>query len=467
MGRRTLTVVLVAATAALLAAPAGAAAASWSAPQNVSGPANDLDVYDLGIDAHGRALATWAVLRWQSGTAHGHYVLDGWRAATRAPGAPSFEPPQRAPTFAAPPVLYGVSRAVGLDERTLGWAVCGERATIRARFGTSSGAFEAPRAIVTARGAGSDPQPAVAANASGVVLAAWSAASDSTCRRAAIQIALRRPGGNGFSAPQTLRGQGISQTPSAAVGQGGDLLVAWARRLGNGLTAIEARFRQAGHGWSATQRLGTGTVAGPVTTAVAQNGRAYVAWGTQNISESTGLHVAFSVAVRAAGATRFRPAQVLEQVATRTAFLPRLGPVLALAGTQGLVAWTGNDGAWRVRVAQTDASGRFGVPQTVSPAQSDAALGDLAALPDGTAVVTWAGLDSEYLVHDVAAAVRPRGGIFGLPEPVSAAALRAPVTALDPTTDRPTVAWAERLGPVTSTATITAFVRASTRDAAP
>ncbi len=464
MRRRAFTLLLATAIAASLAAPARAAA-PWSAAQDVSGPANDLETYGLGFDAHGRALATWAVYRWQSGTAHGHYVLDGWRDATRAPGVSRFAPPRRAPTFVAPPVLYGVSRAVGLDERSLGWAVCGERAAIRARFGTSSGAFEDPRTIVTARGAGSDPQPSVAANASGIVLAAWTSASDATCRRAAIQIALRRPGGNSFSTPQTLRGQGISQTPSAAVGQGGDLLVAWARRLGNGLTAIEARFRQAGRGWSPLQRLGTGTVAGPITTAVAQNGRAYVAWGAQNISESTGLHVSFSVAVRPAGATRFRAPQVLEQVATRTAFLPRLGPDLALAGTQALVAWTGNDGAWRVRVAQSDANGRFGAPQTLSAAQSDAALGDLAALPDGTAVATWAGLDSEYLVHDVAAAVRLRGGVFGPPEPVSAAALRAPVVALDPATGQPTVAWAERVGPVTSVATITAYVRASTRAA--
>ncbi len=467
MRRRALTILLLGAVVVMPSATASYAAAPWSAPVNVSAAANDIGAYDVAFDAHGRALATWAAYRWQSGTAHGHYVLDGWHAATRAPGAAAFAAPTSAPSFTAPPVLYGISRAVGLDERSLGWATCGERATIRARFGTSGGTFQAPMTIATARGAGFDPQPAIAANASGVVLAAWTATPGRTCARALIQFALRRPGGSRFSAPETLRGRGSSGTASVAVGQGGDLLVAWARRVGNGRTVIEARYRQAGHRWSAVQALGSGTVAGPLTTAVAQNGRAYVAWGAQDINESTGLHARFSVAVRPAGARAFRPAQTLEQVATATAFLPRLGPVLALSGTTAFVAWTGNDGAWRVRVAQSDANGGFGAPQTVSPAGSSAVLGDLAALPDGTAAITWAGLDSEYLVHDVAAAVRRRGGTFGTPETVSPGALRAPVIALDPVTDQPTTAWAERVGPVTSVATITAFVRSSTRVGAP
>jgi len=75
--------------------------------------------------------------------------------------------------------------------------------------------------------------------------------------------------------------------------------------------------------------------ASPVVTAVAQNGRAYVAWGAHSVNE-TGLRASFSVAVRPAGASRFRNAQVLERIATPTAYLPRLGPALALTGTRTL-----------------------------------------------------------------------------------------------------------------------------------
>ena len=462
MLRRVLT--LGVACAALAGVPASASAApAWSAPANVSAAANDLSTTDVGIDAHGRALASWPYSTWLSGTPHGHYVLGGSRTASRPPGAAAFDPPRGAPVFASGPVLYGISRAVGLDQRALDWNRCGQRTTLRARFGTSSGAFDAPRTIVTSRGPGGDGKPVVAANGSGVVLAAWGAVPGTECRNSIVQASIRRPGGSGFGAPFTLRGSGQSEAPSVAVGSGGDLLVAWSRRIGNGRTRIEARVRPAGHGWSPVATLGTGSVAGPVVTAVAQNGRAYVAWAAQNISESTGLTAGVSVAVRPSGASSFRAATTLERIATRTAFLPRFAPVLALAGTSALIGWTGHDTAWRVRVARSGTDGAFGAPQTVSAAGVDSLLGDLAALPDGTAAVTWSGLDGEQLVKDVWAAVRPAGGVFGAPEQVSDGALRLPSIALDPTTREPTVLWPQRLGSQTSVSKITAYVRASTR----
>ena len=447
----------------LIPAAQASAAPVWSAPQNISASANDLSGSSVAVDRHGRALAAWPAFRWQSGKPHGHYVLSGWSTATRAPGAAAFSLPRGAPTFVSGPVLFGVSRAIGLDQRSLGWQRCGERATLRARFGTSSGVFQAPITIVTSKGPGNNGQPAVAANDAGQVLVAW-ASANSDCSRSGIQISIRRPSGSSFGAPVTLRGSGRSEAPSVAVGAGGDMLVAWERRLGESRTAIEARFRQAGHGWGPVVTLGSGTVAGPLTTAVAQNGRAYVAWGSQTISESTGLTAASFVAVRPAGGRSFRAAQTLERMKTAVAYLPRLAPVLALAGTNAYVAWTGHDTAWRARVSRTDASGHFSAAQSPSPAGTNVALGGLAALPDGTAAMTWSGLDSENLVKDVVAAVRPAGAsAFGAPELVSGAALRLPSVALDLTTRQPTVTWAQRVGAVTSVASITAYVRASTR----
>ncbi|MCU0314475.1 MAG: hypothetical protein MUC84_10510 [Solirubrobacteraceae bacterium] len=448
-------------------APATAGAAEpWSAPDRVSGAANDLLAYDLGIDARGRALATWEVLRWQDAAGGGRFVFAGRRGATRAPGAAAFGATFTVPAFRAGPVLYGVTRAVGLDQRSLGWSRCGELATVRARFGTSSGGFGAPRTIATARGPGGDPDPAVAADGAGIVLAGWAASGGGTCATSSIRVALRRPGAAAFGAPQVLRGSGRNETPSVAVGQGGDLLAAWARRIGEGRTVIEARVRRAGAPWGPVERLGTSTVAGPIRTALLQNGRAIVAWGAQSINESTGLRASFQVAVRAAGARAFSATQTLEQVATAVQYPPRLGPVLAVAGREALIAWTGRDGgAWRVRVARSGASGRFGAAQTVSPA--GAVLGDLAALPDGTALVAWARLDDEGLpVAGVGAAARRAGaGAFGPAVTVNPGALRLPGAALDPVSRRPTVAWAERLGPVTSVRTITAYVLAATRSA--
>ena len=463
MGRFIHVLALVVVVATLGLAGNAPAAAPWSNPVSVSASANDLDSSDVAVDRNGRALVTWPALRWQGGSPHGHYVLEGWRTTTRTPGAAAFSAPRAAPAFVAGPVLFGASRAVGLDQRSLGYQRCGERITLRARFGRSSGTFGSPRTIATSTGAGGNGAPVVAANDAGIVLAAWGAVTRSDCGRRSIRVALRRPSSGSFGAPVTLRGRGLPEGPSAAVGAGGDMLVAWAGRLGNGRTTIEARYRPAGRSWGAVERLGASTVAGPLVTAIAQNGRAYVAWGSQSISESTGLRASFSVAVHPAGARRFRPAHELERITTPVGYLPRLGPVLALAGTGAFVAWTGHDTAWRVRVASTDPTGRFDTPQTVSPAGTDAALGDLAALPDGTAAVAWSGLDDERLVKNTMAAVRGPGAAFGPPELVSDGALRQPSIAIDPTNHRPTVVWPQRLGTTTSVATITAYVRASTR----
>lgn len=263
--------------------------------------------------------------------------------------------------------------------------------------------------------------------------------------------------------PLVLRGRGLPERASVAAGAGGDMLAAWQRRLGGGRTLVEARFRPAGRGWGPVASLGTSTVAARLVTAVAQNGRAYVAWASQNISESTGVSSSTRVAVRPAGARAFRPAQALEQVRASGSFVPFAGPTLALAGTGAYVAWTGRDGNWRVRFAATDARARFGSPQTLSPAGVDSALGDLSALRDGTAAVTWSSLDSELLVRDVMASVRRPSGPFGPPELVSDDALRRPSIALDAVTRQPTVVWPQRLGPTARVAEITAYTRASSR----
>jgi hypothetical protein len=241
------------------------------------------------------------------------------------------------------------------------------------------------------------------------------------------------------------------------------MLVAWARRIGGGRTNIEARVRPTGRSWGSVQTLGQGSVAGSLTTAVARNGRAYVAWADSGISES-GSGATLRVAVQPAGASRFRDAALLERVRTPVAFLPRLGPDIALTGTSALVAWTGWDGtAWRVRVAASDVSGVFGPAQTVSAPGAGASLGELASLPDGTAAVAWSRLDQENLPRDVQASYRPAGGPFGSAEIVSVAALRLPAVALDPTTSRPTAVWPQRMGSATSVASITAYMRAAIR----
>jgi len=463
---RRLPLIAVALVGAL---PGPGAQAAWTEPQSVSSTANEVSAGTLAIDPGGRALLTWSPMQYRSG----QFAADGGRSATRPAGASAFDQQRGAPVFVAGPVLFAGTRTVGLDERTGAWERCGgpstynhstQAVTLRARFGRSTGAFEHPVTIASYRGPGGDGDPAVAANAAGQVLAAWSQSS-SGCARSLIEVSQRRPGASAFSAPTVLRARGDGRAPSVAVGQGGDMLVAWARQNGEGRTTIEARYRPAGGSWGPVQALGTGSNNGyPLTTAVTQNGRAYVAWGRQTFNADTGVRASLYVAVRPAGARIFRASTLLERVNLRPLSYVSLKPVLAVAGNAALIAWTGHDTTWAVRVAAAGPSGGFGRAKTVSSPATGALLGGLALLPGGTAAIAWSTLDAEELPADVTAAVRPAGGSFMAPEHVSAATRSLPQIALSPATLQPTVAWTQNFGPAsTSAAKLDVRLRAASR----
>ena len=101
---------------------------------------------------------------------------------------------------------------------------------------------------------------------------------------------------------------------SAAIGSRGDVLVAWDAR-----GKIRTRFRRHGHGFGRAETLRSDpTFFARLRTAVASSGRAYVAWAAQFLSEGGDRGPGFSeVAVRPAGAARFRRAQRLERARRR------------------------------------------------------------------------------------------------------------------------------------------------------
>ena len=460
--------------------PVGASAATqWSAPENVSSGVSVIVPLArsggvLKFDAVGRALASWswAALQPDPLIPSGRYVPGGWRTATRSAAAAAFDPERAAPTtLLSAPVLYATSRAVALDQLPLGAPkTCGSlgsrrRVALRARFGRSTGLLGAPQVISTlvepANGTAKS-----AANAGGKVLVAWTEPT-TDCRREMVRASLRRPDGHGFGSTFTLRGTGRPGAVAAAVGQGGDVLVAWVRGgLGGGRAVVEARYRPAGGSWGPIDDLGAAVYPETVlSAAVAPNGRAYVTWQTAVRSEAeTSLTV--SAAVRPAGTARFHGAQVLERVTARTPNDGRADPVLTLAGAGAgaLFAWTGWEGTiWRVRVAGTDSRGRFGPPQSVSAAGRNSGLGALAALPNGRASLVWSDLDFEGVPYNVLAAGRPPSGQFGAPEQVSDSAVDVPAVAINPVTGQPTAVWAQRIPQTQSPAQPTSFLRVSTR----
>ena len=414
------------------------AAPPWSASQTISSAAAVSPA--LGFDARGRALASW------SGVSNGLAS----RTATRAPGGTAFAPERAAPNFAAPPVVYGYARALALvEQRSPRLERCGDRVSLSARFGQSDGVFGVRRRISSFVPA-AFPYVAVAANNAGQALAAWIESSRNCKPR--VVISLRRPGGK-FGSPVTLRSGAAYQARetargvSAAVGQGGDMLVAW-----NRARTVEARYRRVGGRWGRVQRLGTipdSARSARVLTAVAQNGRAYVAWSIAKLAESDPLRLV-GAAIRPADASRFGKAQILEQskILDYEADID-LRLQIARPSAGAVLAWTGWNGpsGFRARLAATNARARFAAPEWVSPPGRRFGVGDLAIGPDGQQVLAMSELDHENLPKGVSAILRPSGGgSFGTPEEVGAAGSSSQAVAVNPITRQPTIVWSQRTG---------------------
>lgn len=438
----------------LAALPATAAAAApWSAPQNLSAP--HLFVFDpaIGFTGDGGALAAW---RWQDGTRAD--AVSGESAAVRPPGVAAFGAESRLSPAGrvGAPVLYAQSRAVIALVRPVG-SNRDASSQLRVAFGSASGSFGTSRLIVKRPHIAG---PVLAGNAKGDLALVWFEDRGTSNDRVYVSL---RPAGGSFGAPILLAQERI-RSVSVAVGPQGRVLVAWDAR-----GTVRTRLK-AGAGRGAFAR--TDTIASEDTffaglrTAVAPNGRAYVAWGAQLRTEGgdTG-QVFFQAAVRPAGAARFRPAQLLDVLGSERSANP---VAIALVGNGATVGWTGFDEtANRVRVAETDAAGHFGAPADVSP--SDSTLTDVATGWGGQRLVVWTtGTDSP---RSVQAAFAAPGAGFGAPELISAGieadsavAAFEPQNGPDPLTSKPTVVWVNRPdGSTHPLADIRTFAQAATR----
>ena len=382
---------VVLAVVLMLALPATAAAAApWSAPQDLSRPHTFIDDVSIAFVPSGAGLIGWRLQDGVGAGARGGEAVAA-RSASGAVGPARSAPRGRSGDI----VLYGRSRAAVALVRPVG-SNRDPRSELRVAFGSAGGAFGKSRRVVR------HPRiapPSFAGNARGDLALAWFEDHPGATDR--VEVALRRAGGS-FGAPLRLA-TGRVRSVSVAVGPRGDVLVAWDAR-----GKIRTRLRRAGRSFGPTETLRSSpTFSAVLRTAVASSGRAYVAWAAQLATEGGDSGPAYyEAAVRPAGAARFRPAQLLERLAPER----RVGPLdLALTGHgNAVVAWTGE----RVRAAQTDASGRFGAPVDLS--SPGALLTDVAAAPDGARVAVWT---AGSLVQ---AAYAAPGAPFGPPEDVAA-----------------------------------------------
>lgn len=453
--RRPVLALVLAASA--LAPSAAAAAPPWSPPQTLSSPHLFVDVPTVGFAGNGDGLATW---RTQDGI--GDQATGSVDGAALAHGAATFGAESTLaagprPSLVSPPVFYGRGgRALVATQRPVSSDPAEQRVRLAAVFGRVP-RFFAPHTIAVQRGLRGAQ---LAADSSGDAAIAWFQDRGVTTDR--VYVSLRRIGGQ-FGPPVEL-GRGRIRSVSVAVSPRGDVLVAWDAR-----GVVRARVKP-----RSRSRFGpTDTIASEPTffatlhTAIAPNGRAFVAWGAQFRSEggSTGP-VFYEVAVRPSGAARFRAAQLLErQPETQM----QMGLDLALdAVGHATVAWTGWDGAhYRVRAAATDPRLVFGAPQDVSPPGADAFEGALAAAPDGRRLVAWTTGSVEGTGGALLAALAPRAGPFGAPETVSPGLeARIPAAAYDGRGDRWALVWSNRpAGSNVPLADVRTFAQAALRPA--
>ncbi len=407
----------------VVAAPA-AAAPPWSDPVNVSSAHEFVDNPTLGFGGDGRGLATWIA---RDGV--GDAAMFGVFAAPLGGS-------ERLVTRSAvlsPPVLYG-------STRTAAARLNGDRLTVV--FGRTDGSFGSPEPIADRA---SIRSVVLAANAQGDLALAWF--EDRGTRTDRVYVAVR-PHGKPWT-PPLLQATDRVRSVSVAVSPKGALLLAYDAR-----GTIKARYKPATAPlFRHVQAIESDpTYFARMRTAVTGNGRAYIAWAAQFLSEGGDRGDGFyEVAVQPAGALKFRPARLLEQ---RPASETVGGLDLVTDAANGAtVAW----GATTVKAAITDPQGSFSPPVSVAPGLEAA----LAGAPDGRALVAWIAHPGDAGDGGLMAATATHG-VFGEPEVVTTGPeARVPAAAYDAKNDRWGLAWSNR--PNGETRPLQTFLQASLR----
>jgi hypothetical protein len=425
----------------LLAAPA-LADPPWSPPRDASPSAAFLTTPGIAFGRDGAALLSWNTgepprARLATLQADGAIVQRGGLAGSVA-AKPLVTRGDRT-------AILTRRRRITKDFRTL------DRLDVT--FGTTSTPHGRSRRVAAYRAAGEEQGPAMAA-ARGEVAVAWvelRRPRDPLGPSYRIRVAVSR-GGRAFGRPLTLATTRLptrdSQSVALAYGRGRELLAAYstARRADGRRPVIAVRTRRPGHGFSRAQVLGTRQPLCDLAAAAAPNGRAFVAWGSQDSGEEASRPWVVRAALRGAGARRFGRSAVLDPGETRDRVRGHLAAVVARGGAVTL-AWTNVRGAtFPLRTASAPAHGPFAAATEVVP---DGVVGGLAVSAAGSTVLSWSDSRHEELEspppRDVFAALRPAGATaFGPPERVSTPELDdsdPAVPAFDPRSGRPTLGW--------------------------
>lgn len=320
----------------------------------------------------------------------------------------------------------------------------------------------------------------VAVSGNGTAIAVWARSNGA---HDVVQASLRSPGGD-FGAPIDLSTGGASATsPSVAVDDAGNAIVAWRRLDGNPIIRVARRAAGGSFGAPVDVSLADRSSSSPEV-ALAPSGEAIVVWrstdGPETLAMASiappggdfGAPIELSargtrsaragVAMDAAGnaiavwerdgviRARIRPAGgSFGSTIDLTAPGMASGPTVAMnAGGDAIVAWSRSDGANRiVQARMRPAGGAFGPTDDAISSPGEDADGATAALDAaGGAIVAWSRSDGAN--ERVQAASAPAGGSFGAPVDLSPSGGDAfsPALAIDPAGDA-VVAWSTETGP--------------------
>jgi hypothetical protein len=265
-------------------------------------------------------------------------------------------------------------------------------------------------------------------------------------------VYIRKPGSSTFSAKLRFTVSSRARGATVAVGEKGDIVVAYE-------DAHEIRARHIGPRGSvgAVHKLGAG-VQSKLQAVVNDDGRLAVAWESQRVSEGETGSAALVWFATAAAGHGFGPARKVATVGATGAQGRAVSPPglrLLAIGDDALFAYTGFDGTNYTVEASQVTGGHVGAPEQLSPAGTEAVLGDAAVDAQGAQVVTWragiagadqGGLPGGQTSHaPVLANVRAAAGsAFGPAElisPADADVAFAPSAALDPVSGRAIVAY--------------------------
>ena len=453
---RTALSALALASAVVATAPAAArAAAPWSAPQPVLGSQQagpftvglSLGRGDRGVIGYSVNPTPQLVGSPQTGGLAGY-----------GPGGPLI-PTQSIAAYdlAAPAVAYGETRSIVVQRRFLDR----ERKTTRlavslAKLPATTGSRQVLDSSVRLK------DVAVATNGDGQAAVVWTEDKGYTRQRAnndRLYISLRKVGGR-FGKPSVLVGSGKLAGVSVAYGTDGHLVVAFERQaIGRngrpGPRRVQARYRGVrGHGFEPIDDLGVERGVTELVTQMTTDGRAYVAWGTQDGGIEANDPYEVYAATKPRTVSRFRDAVQLFRGRGSSVDRPRgrLSMALDRAGAEAVLAFTGvADGGPAVGtlrpvlVSTTDRGGTFGLPVLVPG--GNGAVGGIVASPGGEATVVWTAHKPGFAEEatGVLASTRPAGGAFQTtPEVVSVTpplSASVPALAQPLAGSAPVVAW--------------------------